>query len=321
MVIAKIRGSDQTVVRDVTDVDHPSTVATVNVPTWMSGWRPIPSFASPSAISYVAEGRQLIRLSVTGSGSDTTAAVCRSHSIRAFGWSPDGQAFTYLVDPFDPQGAFQWHLVVDGADRVIGTAPIACYCGGGTADMNLVVQFSPDGQFAWLEDSLGWRGTSLQVRRLDGSLVGAEIKGDRSGPTMGVWSGTDLFFRDKQGVERWNKGDIKPFLPGVAWLHPKASPHGGLIVYAVRASDGLGRVYVVNTSNGQTRQLSTQPRTWPYFVNARYVWYRGERLCAPAETMCIGTEFLDSAYIFDLQTGTESESRITDIADVWPHGV
>jgi len=34
LVIAKLRGSDRTVIRDVTDIDHPATVATLDVAGW-----------------------------------------------------------------------------------------------------------------------------------------------------------------------------------------------------------------------------------------------------------------------------------------------
>src|SRR5258708_21888513 len=55
LVIAKLRGSDQTVIRDVTDLDHPSTVASVNVTNWVSaGVLGQPSFVSSSTISYTS---------------------------------------------------------------------------------------------------------------------------------------------------------------------------------------------------------------------------------------------------------------------------
>jgi hypothetical protein len=327
LVIAKLRGSDQTVIRDVSEIDHASTIATVDLPGGWAGdaWTS-PSFGSQSAISYVADSRRLMRLALPGLGTVLLAETCFPQSIVTFGWSPDGQSFTYLIDPEDstnPPNAFQWHLVSAGVDRVIGTAPLWCYCGNGSEDFTLAVRFSPDGQFVSLVDYV-WRGTNLQVRRLDGSLVGSEIRGDQSypnPPTMGVWSGADLFFRDQLGVERWTNGVIKPFLPGVTWLHPWASPSGGQIVYSVRGSDGVAHVSVVDTTSGRTRQLSSQPRTAPVYLSSRYVWYRGERPCAPNDPgICIKTTYTGTTYIYDLQTGTESQSILTDVADVWPHG-
>jgi len=221
----------------------------------------------------------------------------------------------------DPNSVFHWHLVSGGVDREIGTAPRECICGEIPEDHRVALGFSHDGQLVSLVESVQM-GTNLQVRRLDGSLVGAEIRGDRSASpvTMGVWSGTDLFFRDNQGVERWTSSAITPFLPGVAWLHPWTSPDGEQIVYAVRGSDGLAHVSVVDTVSGRTRQLSSQPRDWPRFLTPRYIWYVGDRLCTPDDGPCNVGVSTGKTYIYDLQTGTEWDSLITDIADTWPHG-
>lgn len=329
LVIAHLRGSDQTVIRDVTDIDHPSTVATVPGPAggWGGDGLGGPAFASASTISYVNyfdNWNRLERVPLAGSAPESVARAC-GFGIVAFRWSPDGQSLTYLSETDDlgnDANAFQWHLVNGGLDRVIGTAPLWCHCGAGSENNSLAVGFSTNGQLVWLIDYMQ-RGTSLQVRRLDGSLVGTEIRGDRNSTvqvTMGVWSGSDLFFRDPVGVQRWHDGTITPFLSGVAWLHPWASPAGGQIVYAARGSDGFAHVNVVDTASGRVRQLSSQPRMWPIFLTPRYIWSRGERPCGPSDAICIKTTFSDKTYIYDLQTGTEWESVITAVADVWPHG-
>jgi hypothetical protein len=315
------------VVRDVTDIDHPSTVATLDWPA--DGWGydgfEAPSFVSAATISYGAEyGKRLVRVPLSGVSPQVVAHAC-GFGIITFAWSPDGHSFTYVSEDDDlsnPGHAFEWHLVIGGVDRVIGSATAWCHCGAGFEDQSLAVRFSPNGQFVSLVNN-HWLGTNLQVRRLDSSLVGTEARGDRNATnrvTMGVWSGTDLFFRDSQGVQRWREGAVKPFLPGVAWLHPWASPAGEQIVYAMRGPDGFSHVNVVDTSNGQTRQLSSQPRAWPIFLTQRYIWYRGERTCTPTDPMCRTTTLSGKTYIYDLQTGTEWESIISTISDVWPHG-
>lgn len=320
LVLGKLRGSDQTVIRDITDIDHPSTIATPD----LFGSSTLASFVSASAISYVNSYRELVWAPLSGSAKLVVAATCGAPSIHQFGWSPDGQSFTYTIDPQDPASAFQWHLASRGVDRVIGTAPLWCYCGNGSEASSLTVSFSPDGQFVSLVEFVG--PTDLQVRRLDGSLVGNEIRDEqRSAPspvTLGVWAGTDLFYRGSAGVERRRDGATTLFLPGVAWIHPKASPKGDQIVYAVRGSDGLSHVSFVSTSNGQAHQLSSRPAFEPFFLSSRYVWYKGERLCETGDpcNWMLKTIFSGKTYIYDLQSGTEWESIITDIADVWPHG-
>src|SRR5260370_37630174 len=94
-----------------------------------------------------------------------------------------------------------------GSDFTVDTAPRECICGEIPEDHRVTLGFSHDGQLVSLVESVQM-GTDLQVRRLDGTLVGAEIRGDRyaSQVTMGVWSGTDPFFRDKQRVGGWTHG-------------------------------------------------------------------------------------------------------------------
>jgi hypothetical protein len=263
---------------------------------------------------------------MAGSGPEAVAATCSGESIVEFAWSPDGQSFTYLVEladwTTDPPHAFVWHLVSDGVDRIIGTAPVWCHCGAGSENSALAIGFSPNGQFVSLVDNLQ-TGSALQVRRLDGSPVGTDIRREGNDPSpvaMGVWSGADFFFRDSQGVWRWHEGAITQFLPGVAWLHPWASPAGGQILYGARGGDGLAHIHVVDTASGRSRQLSSQPRVGPIFLTPRYAWYRGERLCTSSDPMCRATILTGKTYIYDLQTGTEWESRITAVADVWPLG-
>ena len=52
------------------------------------------------------------------------------------------------------------------------------------------------------------------------------------------------------------------------------------------------------------------------------VWYAGERDCVPAEECGPHPPFhplSGTSYIYDLQDGTETQSVITTVADVWPH--
>jgi uncharacterized protein YqjF (DUF2071 family) len=135
-----------------------------------------------------------------------------------------------------------------------------------------------------------------------------------------VWSGGSLYFRDDKGVEVWRDGVVSPFLPGVAWVRPKASPGGGKIVYEVRDAQRWSHTYVVDTSTRQVRDLG-KAHAEPVFLTSRYIWYLGERACVAADGCGTRVAGVPSGktYIYDLQDGTQSESIITSVADVWPH--
>ena len=93
------------------------------------------------------------------------------------------------------------------------------------------------------------------------------------------------------------------------------------MVYTIRDSHGWGHIRVVDTTTGKVRELKAD-RTDAVFLTSRFIWYQGERACTAAEDCGLHPPFhplSGKAYIYDLQTGTESESIITGVADVWPH--
>jgi hypothetical protein len=184
----------------------------------------------------------------------------------------------------------------------------------------------------WLDSKLSYSpdGTviSLVVNTFSGSYfriwssAGKLLKSsDGQGATMSTWSGQGLYFRDAKGVEVWQHGVVSSFLPGVAWVKPKGSPDGTQIVFTVRDSSGWGHIRVVDTATKQVRELKSA-RTDAVFLTSRFIWYEGERACVAAD-VC-GAQppthpLNDKTYIYDLETGTETESVITQVYDVWPH--
>jgi hypothetical protein len=177
--------------------------------------------------------------------------------------------------------------------------------------------YSPDGtQISLVINSFG-----VSVFRLwsaDGKLLKSN---DSRAITMSAWSGKALYFRDDSGVSVWRDGSISTFLPGVAWIKPSASPAGGMLVYSVRDSDGWAHVQVVDIATGKTRELN-RARTGAVFLTARFIWYGGERACVASDQCGPSPPIHPSSgktYIFDLQDGTETESIITNVFDVWPH--
>jgi len=120
-------------------------------------------------------------------------------------------------------------------------------------------------------------------------------------------------------VEVLHKGAVSPFLPGVAWIRPKASPAGEQIVYEARDASGLAHVYVVSTVSGLVREIG-KGRVEPSYLTSRYVWYQGERLCTATDHCAVGPVIsTGKTYLYDLQTGNEYASIITNIYDIWPH--
>jgi hypothetical protein len=177
--------------------------------------------------------------------------------------------------------------------------------------------YSPDGTHISLVTT-GFSGSSFRVWSSDGTLLKTS---DAYGPTMSVWSGASLYFRDLKGVEVWRAGVISSFLPGVLWIKPQGSPAGGQIVYTARDSSGWGHIYVVDTTTKEVREIKGH-RSNAVLLTSRYIWYQGERACVAAD-VCGATPPWHPAsgktYIYDLQTGIETESIITGVADVWPH--
>jgi len=264
---------------------------------------------------------------LAGTPQIQAAYLCPPAAVVRLAWSRDGRSLTYIEEVEDAttpgRTTFDWHLVTNGSDRLIGTAPAWCHCDGETgADvLDFRIGVSTDGSYVFLVENVAISASDLQIRRLDGTLV-TEIKPVvPDSVSMGVWSGASLYFRDSKGVEAWTAGAVRPFLPGAAWIRPKANPAGGEITYFARGSDGLGHAYVVSTATGQVSQLTAAPRIEPVFLSPRYIWSEGERLCTPADT-CPFSKTMPTGitYIYDRQTGTESVSRITVVYDVWPPG-
>lgn len=163
-----------------------------------------------------------------------------------------------------------------------------------------------------------WGGPNFRLWNSAGTLLKTNSAG--TSYSMSTWSNNGLYFVDATGVMVWRNGVVTSFLPGVRWIRPKGSPVGGQIVYAATDRSGWDHVYVVDTTSKKVRELM-KARSEPVFLTSRYVWYRGERACV-ATDHCDGSVAVipnGKTYIYDLQTGTETESIITGVYDVWPH--
>jgi len=307
LALVRLQGSNQTVVRDITDVNHPSTVAVMDIPDRDA------TFASATDVSWVWIDRMASLYRQPFAGSARTVVV---QCAASYGWSPDGSSLVYL---FQDETRTEVHQLGGGRDRLLGSQlglpAVGCESQSCVDNWDFRLSYSPDGTMISLVESVGV--SAFRVWTADGRLLKSV---DSSSPmTMSVWSGSSLYFRDAAGVQAWRNGAFSPILSGVAWIRPKAAPGGGQIVYTVRESSGLASVNVLDIASGKARLLA-RSRTEPIFLTSRYVWYRGERLCGPGDQCPLfPTIETGKTYLYDLQTGIEAESTITDLMDVWPH--
>lgn len=312
-----LKGSQKYVVRDITNILSPTTI---------SGFDGLvqAEFVNASEISYVS-GNSLIRMHISGNPKRSVATAC--NAVVAFAWSSDGASAAYVANERD-NSASQLHLVAAGVDRVVDTMPplpweFGCENATCAASLDLRLVFSQSGNYISLVDN--WGGPTLRIWTSDGkplkSIDSPSHADLKTTPTMSVWSGNSLYFRDDKGVEVWRgNGDESLLMPGVAWIRPKASPDGTQIVYAARDASGTAHVYVFGTRTASMQELG-KSRSEPAFLNSHLIWYREERLCLPADA-CSGITTVNTGktFVYDLQDNTETESVIAAVWDAWPHG-
>ncbi|HSS95210.1 MAG TPA: hypothetical protein VLR46_14650 [Candidatus Dormibacteraeota bacterium] len=320
-MLARLAGSNSLVVRNITDINHPFTVTTVDYGGGLATFVGSDVLSAPGA-----HGLDVMPLS----GDPKSTVVISCLGVWNYAWSPDAKFVTYVVETGFPgtlPWTLEWHLAGGGSDRLIGHAAPSCHCDGEhNLHFSFDVAFSPDGRYVSLvEDIPG--GGDFQVRRVsDGSLV-SEIGSSAYTPappeftTLGVWDGRGLYFRDSKGIEAWRDGAVSSVLAGLGWTEAAASPAGGQIVFGQEDSRGLHHPSLLDTKTGAVKSLTTQAGVGYRYLAARYLWYAGERSCRP-EDNCVFNSKLPTGktYILDLVTGVESESRIAQVLDVWPHG-
>jgi hypothetical protein len=306
LALVTLRDSQGYVVRDITDINHPSTVGAVDASSMP------PRFVSATDVSYVDLNGSLVRFAY-GGPTRAIVAVCAG----LFDWSRDGTTVAYL-SPSD--STLTLHQISAGRDRVLDTVPglpsvFGCESQSCADAWDFRLSYSPDGAFI----SLGLSVASVfGIWTADGRQQRVDLHAVQ---TMTAWSGDALYYRDSGGVERWRAGTQSLMLSGVAWIRPKASPAGGQIVYEARQL-GQPDVFMLDTASGTVR-LVAKLRSEPAFLTSRYIWYQGERPCAVGDGYPCGSDATTilngKTYIYDLQTGTETESIIAGVFDIWPH--
>ena len=316
LAVATLHGSDSVVVRDITNIDNASTVAIVPGLGTMK-------FVSGAQLSGndFENSSKLVLAPISGNPVAVLADAC--YNVFDYAWNSDGSNVVYVTDKND-LSVQELRRISGGIDRVIAIVekpiPITgCVACSDNADLRL--GYSPDGRYISL---VGW-GT-FEVWSADGTLISGPSVGG-SGATMSVWSGTGLYFRNDDGVQVWRGGVVSTVLPGVTWIRPKASPSGGEIIYQARDTQGQAHVFLLDTSTSKSTSVVGTERMEPAFLTARFVWYAGEVVCPESEgcyrtgyQWATATKPTGVTYIYDMQTATETQSKITSVLDVWPHG-
>ena len=317
LALVNLRGGDHIVVRDVTDISHPTTVAALAKsppqPRFISATELV--FLDPDVIGdFATYPSNVMRAPL--SGSPTTLVASAPHGIFLFALAPDGRTAAYVTTTSDRS---ELHLVSGGNDRLVSSMPPifgGCESPSCVFHTEFRLLYSPDGKYISLTQSYG--GPNFRLWDAQGKLL--KSNPDGSSYSGSVWSGGSLYFVDADGVEFWRNGVTSAFLPGVRWVRPHGSPDGSHIVYAASDKAGSTHVYVVDIGTRSIREIK-QSRRDPVFLTSRYLWYQGERACQTVDLCDNSLPVIASGttYIYDLVDGTEATSLITDVHDVWPH--
>lgn len=219
-------------------------------------------FTSSGAISYLLPDSIH---TLAPSGGARTDATAGSGVIVAFAWN-DGGTLAYLAHA-NAAGAGSRLVIRDpaGAATTVSLSPAAA---GGTPSL----RFSPDGRLLLLVDVALTGSSTLQVRRLDGSLVF-----QASGATEATWAGARrVYFLDARGVDvaDLTAGVTRTILPDLRWHAPDTSPDGRAVVFELRDGGGQPRLELLDTStDAVVPGFEVDEGTAARFVSATEVWF------------------------------------------------
>ncbi len=323
LVLARLSGQPRTVVRDVSDLEHPRTLCTL--PAELDGIfaSQAEGFASPTVISYAPkDGASLGSGSIrtydlaTGTNSELVHLSGAGFFSGMHSWSPDGQVLTYLDSA--PGAAVSWHLRQGARDIQLASLPAVPGRGISEDKDSADVGFSPDGQYVAFVQTFTGEGQGdqarFQVRKLDGTLVFSRAEG-----RWVTWATHDrLYFTDGQSIRFWDpQGGEQSQLAG-DWIAPRASADGKRVAYVVRDGQKLPEVSVLEVDTGAVVHVSNNGRGMPILINQNMLWYVGFTLCPSSECPLTPTKMTGAAYLYDLRDRAESRSQLAGVLDVWP---
>lgn len=322
LALVTLRGGSGIVVRDITDVAQPVSRCAISGGGYLR-------FINATHISYIVMSSSDLGASgalyLVDLQTQTTSLV-RSWAYGGYlswvyAWSPDGSALTYLNS--DTTGV-TWHLLSAAGDRTLSTLGAVAARDVNRDNDDGMVGFSADGKYVAVAETftnkpVGPAPPFQVVRVADGKLMYSRTDG-----TMAAWSASTarLYFRTASGVQYWDpSGQIGTAAAGLTWIHPSPSADGNHIAYTALDAQGNHKAAVIDVgqAGGATIQLSTEPRVGASFLTSELVWDAGETICTTVTPCGLGGPPLTGVtYISDL-AGVESESKIHDFYDSWPH--
>ena len=307
LVIGTVVGDPTVVLRDIQDPANAHNLCTLDSTALT------PQFVSAGAIAYETSGNQIIRADLATSATTVLASYGAGFNSGQYSISPDGRSVTYI-------DGNAWHLAGPSGNRVLTTLPGVPNRGTNANEDDSMLSFSPDGQYIAFFQTFHTGGSGEtapdQVRKAsDGSLAFST-----SGMTMAVWASVPsrLFFRDASGnVHRWDPSSGLSSMIPLHWIKPSSSPDGRWIAYTFRDASGTGGVGFYSVQGNSVSNTSPPGRSGARFLNNDLVWYIGEKACST----CLGGQPTPTgvAYIYDIAGVSEISSRLSGVADAWPH--
>jgi hypothetical protein len=317
LALVTLRGSDRTVVRDVTDPSHGRTICTFAANLQDA------RFVAATKVGYYVQGGQpdtyLYVADLTSQRSSLALAVPSGLFGSAMAWSPDGKSFSYL--DLGTSGGLEWHLVSNGSDQLLTSSAPQKLVDTIPDQDDVYLSYSADGAYLALlqrtaVDPTGAQYASVEVRRADGAQLF-----EQNDVTMATWSSRYLYFFDNSfGIVRfWQPG--QPQLGGVGtgqWIRPASSPDGRYIVLTSLLNGGMHHAWLYDLQASTITQIATGGRFGAIFLSQGLIWYAEE---TPCQSTCGpgGPPQTGKTFIYFLASKTEAASVITRVYDTWPH--